>query len=56
MNPEEPNKERSREKRTEPRHDERGSTERNPAPPIEREHETHAGVVEEDERREREGR
>jgi hypothetical protein len=54
MNPKDPNKERRPEKKTEPRHDERESPERTSAPPIEREHETYAGVIEEDERRERE--
>ncbi len=45
---------RSREPRTEPRPDDREGRERAIAPPIEREHETQAGVFEEDERRERE--
>ena len=43
---------RDRETRREPRPDDRG--ERVIAPPIEREHETQAGIFEEDERRERE--
>jgi hypothetical protein len=40
----------------EPRHDERDAPEPTTAPPIEREHETSAGVFEEDERQERERR
>ncbi len=43
-----------RERRIDPRHDEREPGERPIAPPIEREHETQAGIFEEDERRERE--
>jgi hypothetical protein len=38
----------------EPGRDERQPGQREAAPPIEREHETYAGVFEEDERRERE--
>ena len=51
-----------RETRTEPRPDRRDpasrevAPEREIAPPIEREHETYAGIFEEDERRERERR
>lgn len=56
MNREERFYDRARETRTEPRPDERDSPERTTAPPIEREHETYAGIFEEDERREREGR
>jgi hypothetical protein len=37
-----------------PRREEREAPDRGAAPPIEREHETYAGVFEEDERRERE--
>jgi hypothetical protein len=55
MNREDPISDRSRETRTD-RYDERDSPERTAAPPIEREHETYAGVFEEDERRERERR
>ncbi len=44
---------RAREGRTEPRPDDREERERRIAPPIEREHETQAGIFEEDERRER---
>jgi hypothetical protein len=47
---------RIREPRTDARREERDSPERSAAPPIEREHETYAGVFEEDERRERERR
>jgi hypothetical protein len=39
--------------RTDPREEERDAPERTATPPIEREHETYAGVFEEDERRER---
>jgi hypothetical protein len=56
MNREDPIRDPVRETRTEPRHEERDSPERTAAPPIEREHETYAGVFEEDERRERERR
>jgi hypothetical protein len=52
----EPNKDRTPETKTEPRDEERGSPDRATAPPIEREHETYAGVLEEDERRKREGK
>jgi hypothetical protein len=56
MNREKPINDRTREP-TEPRHDkESDSPERTAATPIEREHETSAGVFEEDERRERERR
>lgn len=41
---------------TDRRSDDRRSGERRSAPPIEREHETQAGVFDEDERRERERR
>lgn len=43
-----------RETRTDPREEHRDAPRRESAPPIEREHETYAGVFEEDERRERE--
>jgi hypothetical protein len=43
-----------RETRREPGRDERQPGQREAAPPIEREHETYAGVFEEEERRERE--
>jgi hypothetical protein len=57
MKREKPIDDRTREPRTETRHDEeRDSPERTAATPIEREHETSAGVFEEDERRERERR
>ena len=52
MDPKDPSRKDPKEKRTEPRHDEK--TPEHAAPPIEREHETAAGVFEEDERRERE--
>ena len=45
---------RVRGERTEPRSEERERRERVVAPPIAREHETQAGILEEDERRERE--
>lgn len=45
---------RSPEPKTE-RREERDSPERAAAPPVEREHETYAGVFEEDERREEKG-
>jgi hypothetical protein len=45
--------ERAGEPRNEPRTDEREPRERTVAPPVEREHETQAGVVEEDEQRKR---
>ncbi len=44
---------RARESKTEPRPDGGDERERRIAPPIEREHETQAGIFEEDERRER---
>jgi hypothetical protein len=46
--------ERDEQKRREPRPDEREPRPREVAPPVEREHETAAGVFEEDQRRERE--
>jgi hypothetical protein len=55
MNRQDPKNDRSRETRTEPRREERDLPERTTAPPIEREHETSAGIFEEDERRERKG-
>jgi hypothetical protein len=45
---------RRRGKPSEPQREERDAPERTTAPPIEREHETYAGIFEEDERRERE--
>jgi hypothetical protein len=57
MNREKPTSDPAPKPRTETRHDEdRDSPERTAATPIEREHETSAGVFEEDERREREER
>lgn len=56
MNREDPIRDRNRQRGTEPRDEERDSPERTAPPPIEREHETYAGVFEEDERRERERR
>jgi hypothetical protein len=46
--------ERHERDRTETESDRRSSSDRKVAPPIEREHETYAGIFEEDERRERE--
>jgi hypothetical protein len=57
MKREKPIEDQTRKPRTETRHDEeRDSPERTAAPPIEREHETSAGVFDEDERRKRERR
>lgn len=47
---------RTREPRTDDRREEGDSPKRGAAPPIEREHETYAGVFEEDEREKDEGR
>jgi hypothetical protein len=52
MSPRDPTREN--ETRIEPRPDERESPERTVAPPIEREHETYQGILEEDEKREHE--
>jgi hypothetical protein len=56
MNPKDPTKDPVRETRTEPPHEESESPKPTAAPPIEREHETSAGALEEDERRKREQR
>lgn len=53
MDPKDP-KNPNRKIETDPRHDERDAPEPAAAPPIEREHETAAGVFEEDEKQERE--
>jgi hypothetical protein len=45
-------KDRAGETKTEPRPGERNPRERKAAPPIEREHETQEGAIEEDEKRE----
>ena len=47
-------KTRERESRSGQRPDERNPSDRTAAPPIEREHETQEGILEEDERREHE--
>lgn len=54
MNPNDPKKNADRSTRNDPTRDNREQRERTVAPPIEREHETQAGVLEEDERREKE--
>jgi hypothetical protein len=56
MTRERPINDRGRKTKPDPRHEERDPPERPTAPPIEREHETYAGILEEDERRERERR
>jgi hypothetical protein len=55
VNPNDPKKaeKEQTEKRTDPRHEQPEHADRAVAPPIEREHETCAGVLEEDEKRER---
>lgn len=60
MNPKNPNDERSTENEPERRDETPEAPDRSAAPPaappMEREHETQAGALEEDERRKREGR
>lgn len=48
--------ERERQPKEEPRHDERDQSGRKVAPPIEREHETQQGALEQDEKRKGERR